>query len=108
MPAEELVARSEAQVESAAVAKESEEAWRNRADAVRKQVDQLRERLTELMTSDAATAESPAVRAGNASDTATTRAALESMRKQWARLETSAKALKVPMAWLEPVPAFPQ
>jgi len=106
--AEEVVARSEAQVESEAVAKESEEAWRKRADAVRKQVDQLRERLTELTTSDASRAESPAVRAGNASDTATTRAALESARKQWARLETSAKALKVPMAWLEPVPAFPQ
>ncbi len=108
VPAEELVARSEAQVESEAVAKESEEAWRKRADLVRKQVDQLRERLTELSTSDASKAESPAVRAGNASDLATTRAALESARKQWARLETTAKELKVPMAWIEPLPAFPQ
>ena len=108
VPAEELVARSEAQVESEAVAKESEEAWRKRADSVRRQVDRLRERLTELMTSDASRAESPAVRAGNASDIATTRAALESVRKQWARLETSAKELKVPMAWIEPLPTFPQ
>lgn len=108
VPAEELVTRSEAQVEGETVAKESEEAWRRRADSVRKQVDQLRERLTELMTSDASTAESPAVRVANASDVATTRAALESMRKQWARLEASAKDLKVPMAWLEPPPTFPQ
>jgi len=108
VPAEELVTRSEAQVENEAVAKESEEAWRKRADSVRKQVDRLRERLTELMTSDASRAESPAVRAGNASDTATTRAALESARKQWVRLKTSAKELKVPMAWIEPPPTFPQ
>ncbi len=108
VPAEELVARSEAQVESATVAKESESAWRNRADSVRKQVDRLRERLTELMTSDASTAESPAVRVANASDIATTRAALESMRKQWSRLEASAKDLQVPMAWIEPPPMFPQ
>lgn len=108
VPAAELVTRSEAQVESEAVAKESEEAWRKRADSVRRQVVQLRERLTELMTSDASTAESPAVRVANASDIATTRAALESVRKQWARLETSAKELKVPIAWLEPLPTFPQ
>ena len=107
VPAEELVARSEAQVESGA-AKESEEAWRKRADSARKQVDQLRERLTELMTSDASRSESPAVRVGNASEIATTRAALESARKQWARLETFAKALKVPMAWIEPLPTFQQ
>ena len=107
VPAEELVARSEAQVESGA-AKESEEAWRKRADSARKQVDQLRERLTEPMTSDASRSESPAVRVGNASEIATTRAALESARKQWARLETFAKALKVPMAWIEPLPTFQQ
>ena len=108
VPAEEMVERSEAKVESDALAQESEESWRTRATLVRKQVDQLRARLTELTTSDASRAESPAVRALNASNISNTRGALDGLRKQWARLEVSAKERKVPQHWLEPLPTFPQ
>lgn len=106
--AEAQVARSEAKVGADTSAQESEDAWRNRAAAVRKQVDQLRERLTELTTSDASRAESPAVRAINASDVANTRTAIESVRKQWSRLEASARERKIPQSWIEPQPTFPQ
>ena len=106
--AEEMPGRSDAKAEDEAIGKESEATWRMRAASLRKQIDQLRARLTELTTSDAPRAESPAVRALNGSDIANTRASLDGLRKQWARLEASARERKIPLSWIEPLPTFPQ
>ena len=106
----EAAARSDAKVDAGdagAVAQESEEDWRTRADAVRREVVRMTARLTELTTSNASRAENAEVRARNASDISNTRTALELLRKQWGRIEAAARERKIPMSWIEPPPAFP-
>jgi hypothetical protein len=106
--AEEIVARSDAKAEAAAIAQESEEAWRKRATAIRQQVDRIRSRLSELTTPNKLTEESPILKAAVTAELRNTRAALVSLRAQWARLEASARENKISMAWLEPAPQFPE
>ena len=106
VPAEEMVAASEAKAEEAAVAKESEATWRMRAASLRKQVDEMRARIEQLTTPDPLRDENPVLKRTNDVDIVNARAALEGLRKQWARLESSARELKVPDAWLDPKPNF--
>ena len=108
VPAEEMVAASAAKAEEGEVAKESEATWRHRASAVRQQVDKMRERLAELSTPNQLTDENPRLKAENERDIANARTALDGLRKQWGRLETSAREKKIPLAWIEPAPSFQQ
>jgi hypothetical protein len=108
VPAEEMVSRSDAKAESEEIAKESEETWRMRAGAVRMQVDRLRERLIELATPNSLRDGSSTLKAANDNEIANVRTALVSVRKQWARLEAAALEVKIPIAWVEPQPVFPQ
>jgi hypothetical protein len=88
--------------------KESEEAWRARAGALRTQVDRLRARMTDLTTPNRLRDENPGVKAANDVEIANTRTALAEMRKQWARIEASAVLRKVPVEWIQPPPVFPE
>jgi hypothetical protein len=106
--AAEKAPATDATAEEAQVVKESEETWRMRAASLRTQIDHVRTRLAQLSTPSASTSESPARKAGNDREVAIARNALDGLRKQWTGLESSARELKVPAAWLEPIPAFPQ
>ena len=104
VPAEEMIAASEAKAEEATVAKESEETWRMRAASLRKQVDEMRARIEQLTAPDPLRDENPVLKRTNDVEIVNARAALEGLRKQWTRLEASARELKVPDAWLDPKP----
>lgn len=93
---------------TAGPATESEDVWRSRGAAVRTQVDRLRARLAELTTPNKLKDENPGLKAANDIEIANTRTALDVLKKQWARLEASANEQKVPLAWIQPAPEFPQ
>jgi hypothetical protein len=108
-PAEAVAARSEEKVATDVVEKRQPEAWwRNRAASFRTQVDQLRERLEPLLVANAMRDASPVLKASNETEIRNLRTGLESLQKQWARLEASATEAKAPADWLEPRPQFPQ
>ena len=88
--------------------KESEESWRTRAAAVRTQADRLRVRMAELTTPNGLRDQNPPVKAANDVEIANTRTAVDALKKQWARIEASANERKIPLAWIQPAPVFPQ
>ena len=106
MPAEELVARSEAKVESDNAARQSQQTWQMRAATLRKQIDDLRSRLSMLTIPNPLTEGSPALKQSNDVEIANTRGAIDGLRKQWMRLEAGAAEAKIPSAWLDPRPQF--
>ena len=106
VPAEELVARSEAKVESDNAARQSQQTWQMRAATLRKQIDDLRSRLSMLTIPNPLTEGSPALKQSNDIEIANARAATDGLRKQWMRLEAGAAEAKVPSAWLDPRPQF--
>lgn len=87
---------------------ESEEAWRARAASLRTQADRLRARMTGLTIPNRLKDENPLLKAANDIEIANTRTAIDGLKKQWARLEASASELKIPLAWIQPAPVFPQ
>ena len=104
--ADEIVKRSEAKVDEAEVAKESEENWRGRAQSLRVQIDRLQTRFTALTKPNTARDSSEQAKARNDLELGNVRTGLAALRKSWASLEASATEKKVPMAWLEPRPQF--
>ena len=106
VPAEEMVARSEAKVESDNTARQSQQTWQMRAATLRKQIDDLRSRLSMLTIPNPLTEGSPALKQSNDVEIANTRGAIDGLRKQWMRLEAGAAEAKIPSAWLDPRPQF--
>ncbi|MEO7157127.1 MAG: hypothetical protein ABI039_06175 [Vicinamibacterales bacterium] len=104
--AEEMVARSEDKVEKDNAAQQSEPDWRNRAASLRKQLDDMRSRISALTVPNALTEANPTLKKSNDLDVANARRALDGLRKQWERLEVSASEAKIPSAWLDPRPQF--
>lgn len=88
--------------------KESEEAWRGRANALRMHANRNRERLSDLNIPNQYRDENPGVKAANDVEIAKMRAVIDGLRKQWERLEASAVERKIPIAWIQPAPEFPQ
>jgi hypothetical protein len=106
LPAEEMVARSEAKVESDNAGKQSQQTWQMRAASLRKQIDDMQSRLSTLTVPNALTEANPAIKQANDRDIANARTALDGLRKQWARLEAAAREDRVPGGWLDPRPQF--
>jgi hypothetical protein len=106
VPAEEMLARSEAKAEGEEVAKESEESWRSQAMSLRKQVETLQSSLAALSVPNELNDSNPAIRKSRDADILNTREALDRLKKRWSRLEASATERKIPQAWLEPRPQF--
>jgi hypothetical protein len=106
VPAEEMVARSQAKVESDNAAQQSPQTWQMRAATLRKQIDDLRSRLSMLTIPNPLTEASPALKASNDIEIANARAAIDGLRKQWMRLEVGAGEAKIPSGWLDPRPQF--
>ena len=104
--AAEMVTRSEAKVEADVLAKQSEEDWRNRAASLRKQIEGIQSRIAELSVPNDLTDSNPGIKKANDLNIANSRTALEDLKKRWTRLEESALKVKIPMAWIEPSPAF--
>jgi hypothetical protein len=103
VPAEELLARSEAKIESDK--QQSEPTWRGQAESLRKQIDDIRSRISAMMVPNALTDADPVIKKSNDIDIANARKGLDGLLKQWAKLEASASEAKIPSAWLDPRPA---
>jgi hypothetical protein len=103
--AEEMIVRSEKKVESDRVTEQSEPNWRGRAASLRKQIDEMQQRLSALSISNPLTEGNPALKKDHELDVAKARQALGGLQKQWAALEVSASEAKVPSEWLDPKPA---
>lgn len=106
--AEEMVIRSEAQVESDVLEKQSEEDWRRRASSLRKEAEGVQSRIAELSVVNHLTESSPILKRTNDQNIANARGALEDLKKRWTRLEESALKDKIPLVWIQPRPEFGQ
>lgn len=107
-PATAAAAASGAAPAEGEVPKESEESWRTRAGNLRTQADRLRARMADLTVPNRLRDEDPGVKAATDREITNTRSAVDALKKQWARLEMSAIERKIPMAWIQPQPEFPQ
>jgi hypothetical protein len=99
---EEMLARSEAKAE-AEKPKESEQAWRERAESLRRQMVEVQQRIT-VLTAHPPDASEPAARKANDVQVDIARQALDGLKKKWAKFESDAVERKVPSAWLDPRP----
>jgi hypothetical protein len=97
---EEILASSEAELESAAARGAGEEYWRREAASLRQALDRARRQLAEM--ENAPPQRSPAMQKAAAQQRERAVRALEQAERRWAAFETSAVAAKVPAAWLEP------
>ena len=106
LSAEEMIARSEAKVESDRdnAARQSEPTWRMQAESLRKQIDDMQSRISPMLVPNPLTEADPILKKSNDSDIANARAALDGLKKQWTRLEAAAGEAKIPTAWLDPRP----
>lgn len=105
-PAAGAAATNDAKPAEPEVPKESEETWRMRAESLRKQIDDMKARVAQLSLPDPRRDENPVLKRSNDVNLATARSALDGLKTQWARFEASAKEVKIPMAWIEPLPSF--
>lgn len=104
--ADEMLTRSEEKAEKDSITKESEAQWRGRAESIRKQVAALQQRITELSMSDALRDANPIAMSQNNKEITNARQGLDALKRQWDRLEASAKEQKANTAWLDPRPTF--
>lgn len=104
VPPEEIIARSEEQVEQDSVKKESEPRWRKRAESIRMQVETVAERLVALNKPNEARSNNPAAAARHAAEVAKFEQGRDALKQDWAKLEEAARVAKIPSAWLDPRP----
>lgn len=79
-----------------------EEHWRQRADFIRSEVEKAKSEIARL--SIAVPGRSAALEAGNANEMKKYQQMIDGAMKQWALLEASAQASKVPAAWIGSAP----
>jgi hypothetical protein len=104
--AAEKAAPGETKADAQAPPKESEQTWRMRAASLRKQIEELQARIAQLALPDPLREDNPVLKRTNDVNLANARMALDGLKKQWERLQSSAAEVKVPMAWLDPQPSF--
>ena len=76
--------------------------WRQRADFIRGQVEKAKAEIARLST--AVSGRSAALEASNANEMKKYQQMVDGAMKQWALLEASAQASKVPAAWIGSAP----
>jgi hypothetical protein len=106
LTAEEMVARSEEKVDPTNGHALPEEHWRARADSLRVQIEKLQTRQTALRKPNAARDENAPARARNDAELAKVETGINTLIKQWGKLEEAARLAKVPSGWIEPRPQF--
>ena len=101
--AEEMVANSAAVVK---VVEDppKEESIRSEANTVRDELNRLQTDIAALEGQESDTSLARAKRQAATDALATRRLSLEGFQRRWARLERQVKELKLPHAWIEPVP----
>lgn len=83
-----------------------EEMWRARAGRIREQAAAGAETLRQIRARPRSP--NPARQEQNDKEEARMVNAMNALKKQWASLEAQARDQKINLAWLEPLPAFPQ
>ena len=106
VPPDEMLQRSEKQVEEQAKADALPETrWRERAQRLRSDVEGAQARLSRLTSRPPNANVTMQERADK--EIAAIRTGLNTLRTQWIALEQDARTAKIPMDWLAPVPQFP-
>jgi hypothetical protein len=101
--AEEMLATNTANVETAEK-KKLEPYWRSKSETLRGQLEKARAELAAMTATAADKSRSAAERAVAAQRVADRRLDLDTLEKQWLKLEKDAAKMAIPHEYLEPIP----
>jgi hypothetical protein len=105
--AEQLLQNSNGAAISAEKAKQ-EQTWRDQADAIRDQLATAQREIDSLSAAAADQSKSGGERRNASQMIESRRKGLDGIQKRWNRLAKQAEDHRIPRAWLEPFPTFPQ
>ena len=103
--ADEMLARTSKNVANDEL-KKKEPTFRGAAQALRERIDKAQAEVTTMSATAADQNRSAAERKVAAQRVADRQKDLESLEKQWRKLETDAGKMAIPREWLEPIPKF--
>ena len=103
--AEEMIERSEEKVTAEQRAEIPEPQWRARAESIRGQIAKLQTRMAALTKPNDTRDANAGAKGRNDAEVAKVQQGLAAVTKQWATLEESARAVRIPSEWLDPRPA---
>ena len=103
--ADEMLARTSKNVANDEL-KKKEPTFRGAAQALRERIDKAQAEMATMSATAADQKRSAAERAVAAQRVADRQKDLETLEKQWLKLETDAGKMAIPREWLEPIPKF--